>query len=358
MFSIDQFNFELPPERIANAPADPRDTSRLLVVDRETGLLSHLHFYDLPSLLGPNDVIVRNNTRVIPARIYGQKETGGKCEILLVHQTEMSEATTTWECMTKPGLKPGQTISFANSDLTATCTEITGFTRKIEFNKNGPDFFVTLNQVGHTPIPPYIEWSAGDEEHLRQVYQTTFAKIQGSVAAPTAGLHFTQDLDEKLRQKGVTIEEVTLHVGLGTFLPLQDEQLASGTLHHEYYEVLPEVAERLTTAKRAGKRIISVGTTTTRTLETCTQAKLLNPGKGDTNLFIQPGYQFQFVDVMITNFHLPKSSLLMLISAFGANPNTTHPFKVFSESIIGKAYQAAIDQEYRFYSFGDAMMLT
>jgi S-adenosylmethionine:tRNA ribosyltransferase-isomerase len=357
MFSIDQFNFELPPGRIANTPVDPRDSSRLLVVDRNSGKLQHLHFSDLPSLLGPNDVIVRNNTKVIPARIYGQKETGGKCEVLLVRQLEMTTNTTSWECMTKPGLKPGQTLSFANSDLVATCTQITGFTRKIEFNKSGPDFFVSLNTVGHTPIPPYIKWSSGDEEKLREVYQTTFAKIVGSVAAPTAGLHFTPLLDEKLKAKGVQIEEVTLHVGLGTFLPLQDEQLASGTLHHEYYEVTEAVAQRLNDAKARGKRIIAVGTTTTRTLETCAHDGIIRASKGDTNLFIQPGYHFQFVDTMITNFHLPKSSLLMLISAFSGAPNTGHEFTDFNNSIVGKAYQAAIEEQYRFYSFGDAMMI-
>src|SRR5260221_5218324 len=264
MWSINQFSFDLPEELIAQTPAQPRDSSRLLVIDRATGAVSHHHFFDLPSLLRPTDVLVRNNTKVIPARIYGKKSTGGACEILLLHQQQLTEGGTVWECLTKPGLKIGQHISFPESTLEASCTAVTGYTRILEFNQKKEAFYVSLEKIGHTPIPPYIHWTGDDEDRLRQLYQTTFAKVSGSAAAPTAGLHFTPALDEELRQKGIQIEEVTLHVGLGTFLPVQDEQLKASALHHEWLSISPEVAERLNAAKKLGKRIIAVGTTTTR----------------------------------------------------------------------------------------------
>jgi S-adenosylmethionine:tRNA ribosyltransferase-isomerase len=359
MWKIDQFDYSLPPEQIAQTPANPRDSSRLLVLNRQTGEISHKHFFDLPSLLTDNDVIVRNNTKVIPARVYGKKDTGGACEILLLHQQQLTARGTVWECMTKPGLKVGQTISFPESDLEATCTEITGYTRILEFNQNKESFYVSLEKIGHTPIPPYIHWANNDEATLRQLYQTTFAKVSGSAAAPTAGLHFTPELDEQLRAKGVQIEEVTLHVGLGTFLPVQDEQIQAGQLHHEWYEVKTETAQRLNQAKKDGKRIIAVGTTTSRTLESCaTQTNLLEAKSGETTLFIQPGYQFKFVDALLTNFHLPKSSLLMLISALVSAPNTDHNFQNFAHSFVGKAYLSAVQEKYRFFSFGDAMFIT
>ncbi len=358
MFSLDHFNYSLPQENIAHSPAHPRDTSKLLVLSRSTGEIQHKHFYDLPDLLTANDVLVRNNTKVLPARIFGTKPTGGKCEILLIRQLEHGTNTCSWECMTKPGLKIGQTVSFEGSDVQATCMEITDFTRTLEFNQPIQEFYISLDKIGHTPIPPYIRWDIHDEKELREIYQTTYAKITGSVAAPTAGLHFTPEIDEKLKQKGVQIEEVTLHVGLGTFLPLQDEQLKTGKLHHEFYEVTPKVAERLNEAKKQGKRIISVGTTTTRVLETCANENgELIPGSGDTDLMIQPGDTFKFIQAMITNFHLPKSSLLMLVSAFVSIPNTTHEFTTFEHTTVGKAYAEAIANSYRFYSFGDAMLI-
>jgi S-adenosylmethionine:tRNA ribosyltransferase-isomerase len=319
--------------------------------------MKHQRFSDIVELLDPNSVLVRNNTKVIPARIFGIKDTGGKCELLLIKQHQVSDAGCVWECLSKPGLKPGQTVTFPGSDLQGVCREITGFTRLIEFNQNHAQFLQSLHQIGHTPIPPYIHWEKDDEEQLRQVYQTTYAKISGSAAAPTAGLHFTPELDEKLRQKGIIIEEVTLHVGLGTFQPVQDEQLKSKTLHHEYYQLTAETAERLNQAKAAGKKIVSVGTTTTRVLETCSQSGQLQPGEGETDLFIQPGYQFHCVDQLITNFHLPESSLLMLISAFVSEPNTTLSFTDFAHSSVGQAYQVAIQEQYRFFSFGDAMFI-
>ncbi len=358
MFSIDQFSYDLPADRIAQTPAEPRDSSKLLVLDRHTGILQHKHFFDLPDFLTPNDVLVRNNTKVIPARIFGKKSTGGACEILLLHQQGYTATGTTWECMAKPGLKVGQVISFEGVDLQARCREITGYTRILEFNQNKESFYVSLEKIGHTPIPPYIHWDNEDETVLRQLYQTTFAKVAGSAAAPTAGLHFTPELDQKLITKGIQIEEVTLHVGLGTFLPLQDEQLQSGQLHHEWYEVNHTTAEQLNAAKKSGKRIIAVGTTSTRTLESATDEHgILQAQSTETTLFIQPGYTYKFVDGLITNFHLPKSSLLMLVSALVSQPNTEHPFSTFADSSIGKAYQEAIKNTYRFFSFGDAMLI-
>ncbi len=360
-FRIEQFDYNLPTELIAQTPAYPRDSSRLLLVNRNTQEIQHHHFYDLPDFLGPNDVIVRNNTKVIPARIFGHKETGGKCEILLIKQLKNNESTCEWECMAKPGLKVGQIIHFENTSLLATCIEITGYTRILQFNMNLQSFYICLNTLGETPIPPYIHWAEHDEENLRELYQTTYALIKGSAAAPTAGLHFTPELDQKLRDKGVQILEVTLHVGLGTFLPLQPEQMESGKLHSEIYEVTAAVAAQLNQAKKAGKRIIAVGTTSTRVLESLSVLEngqaLLQAGTGQTELFIQPGTRFKFVDAMITNFHLPKSSLLMLISAFTTSPNTAHQFTDFAATPVGKAYEQAIAEKYRFFSFGDAMFI-
>ncbi len=360
-FRIEQFDYVLPPELIAQVPANPRDTSRMLALNRITGDIQHKHFYDLPDFLGSNDVIVRNNTKVIPARIFGHKDTGGKCEILLIKHLSNDQSSCRWECLAKPGLKENQQITFPDSPLLAKCVEITGYTRILEFNMNLQSFYVELNSLGETPIPPYIHWAKGDEENLRELYQTTYAKIKGSAAAPTAGLHFTPAIDQKLRAKGVTILEVTLHVGLGTFLPLQPEQMASGKLHSEIYEVTEAVATELNQAKLAGKRIIAVGTTSTRVLESLSTIEngvgVLKAGTGQTELFIQPGTRFKFVDAMITNFHLPKSSLLMLISAFTTQPNAPHEFSDFANTPVGAAYAAAIAEQYHFFSFGDAMFI-
>lgn len=360
MFQIDQFTYELPDALIAQKPAEPRDSSRLMVVNRDTGEIGHAHFADLPNFLGDGDVLVRNNTKVLPARIFGRKAvTGGQCEILLIRQVEMNKDGCVWECLTKPGLKMDQEVVFGESVLRGKCVKLNEYTRLIEFTLNGQDFYEELNAIGHTPIPPYIEWENQDEEKLREVYQTTYAKVRGSVAAPTAGLHFTPELDAQLQKKGVQIEEVTLHVGLGTFLPLQDEQMKSGQLHSEWYDVTNATAERLNQAKLSRKRIIAVGTTTTRVLESCAHdgSGQVKAGSDETTIFIQPGFQFQFVDALITNFHLPKSSLLMLISAFVSEPNTRHEFVNFATSVVGRAYQVAIQEKYRFYSFGDGMLI-
>ncbi len=359
MFSVQQFDYSLPPEYIAQEPLAQRDASKLLVLERQTREMRDLHFFDLVDVLSANDVLVRNNTKVIPARLLGQKSTGGNVEILLLTQSKGGLQTTVWECLTKPGLKNGQKIFFAHADLTATCIQVNEFTRLIEFSTNQQKFFSEIEKIGHTPIPPYIRWNKDDEQKLRRVYQTTYAKFAGSVAAPTAGLHFTPQLDEKLQAKGVDIVEVTLHVGAGTFLPVREEQLASGTLHHEVFEVSKDAAEKLNLAKRNGKRIISVGTTTTRVLETVAEKDgTVHPSSGETTLFIQPGYRFRFVDALVTNFHLPQSSLLFLVSAFTTAPNAgDKSFTDFQHSLIGQSYQHAIASHYRFYSFGDAMLI-
>jgi S-adenosylmethionine:tRNA ribosyltransferase-isomerase len=359
MWTLDHFNYSLPQERIAQMPLAQRDQSRLLVLDRQSGELEHKRFFDLETLLQPGDVLVRNNTKVLPARLFGTKPSGGKGEILLVRQIALTPTTMRWECLTRPGMKVGKHMQIAGTEnLVATCVEITGFTRVIEFNQDPTTFFQSIDQAGHTPIPPYIEWEQQDEQKLRQVYQTLFAKLTGSVAAPTAGLHFTAELDEKLRAKGIQIEEVTLHVGLGTFLPVQDEQIKTKTLHQEWFQLSPETAERINTAKANGQRIIAVGTTTTRVLETCSaQNERLAPQTNETTLFIQPPYKFNCIDGLITNFHLPQSSLLMLVSAFVSEPNTPHHFSTFAESSIGRAYETAIQEKYRFFSFGDAMFI-
>ncbi len=355
MLKLSDFTYHLDSERIAQSPSVPRDSSRLLVLDRKTGEIHHHHFSDLPELLTPNDILVRNNTKVIPARIFGEKSSGGHVEILLTKRLRLGESGEVWECLTKPGLKPDQVVTFANSPLTATCQTINHFTRDIEFNQAGTDLFSSLEDIGHTPLPPYIDWEKHDEQELRHLYQTTYAKFAGSAAAPTAGLHFTPELDERIRQKGIQIEEVTLHVGLGTFLRVKVENITQHQMHSEVFELRPDVAERLNQAKQAGKRIISVGTTTTRVLETCANEKgELEAQSGETQIFIYPPYRFKFVDSLITNFHESQSTLLMLVSALVTEPNTNQVFTSFSKTLIGKAYDIAQQKNYRFLSFGDA----
>ena len=357
-----EFDYSLPPELIAQFPAEPRDQSQLLIVDRHSGALQPTRFAHLTDFLTANDVIVRNNTKVLPARLWGKKSTGGKVEVLLVRP--VGEATgAVWECLTKPGLKPGQTVTFAPG-FTATCaaaiptptgaSEATPYTRQLHFSTTNQTFAQALNQNGHTPLPPYIQPPDSRETTLRRQYQTIFAQHDGSVAAPTAGLHFTPALDAALCAKGVEIIEVTLHVGLGTFLPLQPEQLASGKLHPEWFQLGEEEARRLRRAKADGKRVIAVGTTTCRVLESNPD---LVPRSGTTELFIRPGDRFRVVDSLITNFHLPKSSLLMLVSAFVSAPNTPTPFQSFPDSVIGQAYTYAVQEHWRFFSFGDAMWI-
>lgn len=362
--SLDQFDYHLPAELIAQSPISPRDHSRLLCLDIHSGQISHHHFYNLPDLLPNNCVLVRNNTKVIPARIFGRKPTGGAVEILLLKRTQIEHDGETWECLTKPGLKINQTVVFdylteAGEKLSATCVQINEYNRLIKFSLSKEKLFSALESIGHIPIPPYIKWNQDDEQKLRQLYQTTYAKVAGSAAAPTAGLHFTPELDKKLTTKGIQIEEVTLHVGLGTFLPVKTNDITQHHLHSEWFELKPEVATRLNQAKQAGKKIIAVGTTTTRVLETSAASQgLLKPGSGETSIYIYPPYQYQFIDGLITNFHLPKSTLLMLVSALVSSPNTTYQFQDFLSSPVGQAYTQAIAEKYRFYSFGDGMLIS
>jgi S-adenosylmethionine:tRNA ribosyltransferase-isomerase len=358
MLKLTDFNYYLPQQNIAQNPAEPRDSSRLMVINRSSRKFEDKHFEDLSDLITDQYVIIRNNTKVIPARIYGEKKTGGKVELLLLKRAGIGLKGAQWEVMTKPGLKLGQKVFFGQSSLMAETLEVRSYTRLVEFNFHGEKFFDELSKIGHTPIPPYIRWGSDDEKKLREVYQTIYAKHQGSAAAPTAGLHFTEELDKKLIDKGVQIEEVTLHVGLGTFLPVKTDQITDHEMHSEKYILNEETAQRLNKLKREGKKILSVGTTTTRLLESCTNRKgELVAGESETDIFIYPPYQYKFVDAIITNFHLPKSTLLMMISAFVSVPNTMEKFVSFKDSLIGKAYQRAIERQYRFYSFGDGMII-
>ena len=330
------FDYKLPPELIANAPTQYRDHCRLLTLNKNTGAIGHKHFYDLLDILTQNDVLVLNQTKVFPARIYGHKSTGGKVEILLLEQLTGS----IWRALAHPGLKKGTSLVF-DQNLHGVVIEFYQNTGEVdvEFNQGGADMFATLHQIGHTPIPPYIH-SVQSEVELRSSYQTVFAKNIGSAAAPTAGLHFTSELIQKLKDKNVSIEYVTLHVGLGTFQSLKEENLISGKLHHESYLIDPETAVRLQKYKLEKKRIIAVGTTTVRTLESYAITGLTS---GSTDLFIYPPYVFRYVNGLITNFHLPQSSLLMLVSSLAPS--------------VLDAYKEAIILKYRFFSFGDAMLI-
>jgi S-adenosylmethionine:tRNA ribosyltransferase-isomerase len=357
--NLSDFDYHLPDERIAQHPIEPRDLSKLLIVDRKSDEFIDKHFYDVPSLLTSNDVLVLNNTKVIPARIFALRDNGKPIEILLEKHISQSPTSTTWEVLTKPGLKIGQRISLPDSATYGTCVEIKEYTRIIEFNCSYQSFIEELYRIGKTPIPPYIEWHDSDEETLRSRYQTVYAKHQGSVAAPTAGLHFTDELMKTIEANGTTIAYVTLHVGLGTFLPVKVDDVTTHHMHEERYELTQETAHVLNEAKRDGKRIIAVGTTTTRVLETCADPHSgeLIPQSGSTQIFIYPPYRFKVVDSLLTNFHTPKSTLLMLVSALVTKPQTDEAFTSFQETLIGKAYAHALESDYRFFSFGDAMWI-
>lgn len=358
--TLDQFDYHLPKERIAHTPSQPRDHSRLLVLDRQTGDIKHHHFYDLPRLLDDSYVIVRNNTRVIPARIFGQKTTGGAVELLLTKRASQNQEGESWECLTKPGLKVDQEVSFKDSSLKAKCIEQLEYARLIQFNTYGQDLFTELEKIGRTPIPPYMPaWNIEDEPQLRKLYQTTYSKHKGSAAAPTAGLHFTPEIDQQLQEKGVEILEVTLHVGLGTFLRVKEEEITKHTMHHEWFSLEEKTAKRLNQLKNAGKKILAIGTTSTRTLESCFDQKMnkLIAQTGETDLYIYPPRKYNVVDALITNFHEPRSTLLMLVSAFVSHPNTEHQFSSFLETTVGTAYLEAIEKQYRLLSFGDGMLI-
>lgn len=343
MLDPQNYDYQLPPSLISNAPTEPRDHCRLLTLDRKTGGVDHHHFYDLANLLKPSDVLVLNQTKVFPARLFGQKSTGGQVELLLLEPT----GSATWRSIAKPGLKKNTIIKF-DQNLSGKILEFYPETGEvdIEFNQKYLDILDTLDQIGHTPIPPYIH-PVQAELDLRSSYQTIYAKTLGSAAAPTAGLHFTAKLIDQIKMKGIDVKYITLHVGLGTFQPLRPQNIESKKLHHEPYSIDPAAADFLLSAKKSHRRLIAVGTTTARTLEAFAVTGKLS---GSTDLFIYPPYQFHMVDSLITNFHLPKSSLLMLITAFAG-------YDRFVDSPLATAYQQAIDHGYGFFSFGDAMWL-
>lgn len=347
------FDYTLPEELIASSPVSPRDHSKLMVIDRKDKQITHKHFFDLVDLLNENDVLVLNETKVFPARIYGHKESGGKVEILLNKNVDSN----TWQSLARPGLNTGTKIIFIgfNGVVTGRVDEI----HEIKFDLDKSELLEKLQTVGVTPLPPYIH-STETESEIRKEYQTTYAKDLGSVAAPTAGFHFTKDLLDKIMSKGVEIEYVTLHVGLGTFAPVKTETLEEHKMHSEDFFVSKETIDRLNDAKKNGKRIISVGTTSTRVLESISdENSVLSQNKlnGSTSIFIYPPYKFKFVDALITNFHLPKSTLLALVSALVSKPNTDEDFTDFENSLAGKAYNEAIKNKYRFYSFGDSSII-
>lgn len=339
---VDEFDFDLPQELIAQTPLKERHASRLLHLKRHNGDIEHLRFTDIRQLLKPDDLLVLNNTKVLPARLFGTKrDTNAKIEVLLLKQVDGD----LWETLVKPGKKvhPGTELEFGDGLLKATCvarTEAGG--RVLRFDYEGV-FQEILAELGHMPLPPYIKKQLDDPGR----YQTVYAKHPGSAAAPTAGLHFTQELLNQLRDMGVQIAYLTLHVGLGTFRPVQVETVEDHRMHAEYYELNEPTARLLNRTKEKGGRIIAVGTTSVRTLEAIRRENdAFRPGAGWTDIFIYPGFQFRAIDGMITNFHLPRSTLIMLVSAFAGKEHVLN------------AYREAIDRKYRFFSFGDAMIIT
>lgn len=331
------FYYDLPEELIAQTPVEPRDHSRLLVYDRAQDTVQHKHFYDLPSFLKKGDLIVVNNTRVIPARIFGHVENHESVlEVLLLKRKDYTH----WETIMKPARKAklGSVIHFCD-ELSAVVTEIGDYgARTIEFMFDGV-FEDILDRVGNMPLPPYIKEKLADKER----YQTVYSKIEGSAAAPTAGLHFTPELIQRLKDDGVEFATVLLHIGLGTFRPVKEENILDHEMHTEYYEIDEENAEKINRAKKEGRRVICVGTTSVRTLETVADDKgFVRAQKGDTSIFIYPGYKFKCVDALVTNFHLPESTLIMLVSAFVGREKTL------------EIYNEAVKERYRFFSFGDA----
>lgn len=331
--------YDLPEERIAQTPVEPRDHSRLMVLHRDTDQIEHKHFYDVIDYLNPGDVLVINETRVIPARLFGERAGGGACEVLLLRQLGPKR----WETLVKPGkkLKPGAEITFGGGRLRARIAETTDVGgRIVDFDCEGT-FEAALDELGEMPLPPYIHERLEDKER----YQTVYAKQEGSAAAPTAGLHFTPELLERIREKGVDVVPVLLHVGLGTFRPVKTENVEEHEMHSEYFEVTAEAAARINAARERGGRVVAVGTTSVRTLESAAENGVLLPRRGETSIFIKPGYRFQMVDALITNFHLPGSTLVMLVSA------------LYDREKILAAYEEAVRDGYRFFSFGDAMLI-
>lgn len=339
--NTNDFDFDLPQRLIAQTPLEKRDSSRLLVLDRKTGDIEHKHFTDIIDYLDSNDVLVLNDTKVIPARLYGIKEdTNAAIELLMLKEKEDN----VWECLAKPAkrVKVGTTIDFGEGKLKAICTEVKDEgIRVLKLIYDGI-LYEILDELGEMPLPPYIHEKLKDQNR----YQTVYAKNEGSAAAPTAGLHFTKELMQKIADKGVKIAYITLHVGLGTFRPVNVENIKDHKMHSEFYMMNKETAELLNQVRKNGGRIISVGTTSTRTLETIMRDNTeFKECSGWTDIFIYPGFEFKAIDALITNFHLPKSTLLMLISALAGKDK------------IMKAYKEAVKEEYRFFSFGDSMFI-
>lgn len=335
------FYFDLPQELIAQDPLEDRSSSRLLVLDKETGEMEHRVFHDIVEYLHEGDCLVLNNTKVIPARLMGiKKDTGAAIEVLLLKRREND----IWETLVKPGkkAKPGTVITFGDGLLTGTVVDIVDEgNRLIQFSYEGI-FEEVLDKLGEMPLPPYITHKLQDKNR----YQTVYAKYEGSAAAPTAGLHFTKELLAQVAAKGVKIAYVTLHVGLGTFRPVKEENVLEHHMHSEFYQVTPEAAKLINDTKAAGGRVICVGTTSCRTIESAAdQNGVVQAGCGDTEIFIYPGYQFKVLDNLITNFHLPESTLIMLVSALAGREHVLH------------AYETAVEMKYRFFSFGDAMFI-
>ena len=337
---VEEFDYNLPERLIAQKPVEKRDHSRLMLLNKNTGQIDEKKFYEIIDLLNKDDLLILNNSKVIPARLFGQKvPSGTNIEVLLLNQIQDNK----WEVLVRPGrrVKKGVKVNFGNGKLIGEAVEYTEFGGRImEFKYEG-NFDEILNDLGEMPLPPYINDKLDNPER----YQTVYAKKKGSVAAPTAGLHFTSELLDKIKNKGIEIEYITLHVGLGTFRPVKEDIVEDHDMHSEYIEVSKEVVEKIKKRKNNKGRIISIGTTVTRALETAAQHGEIEEFKGWTDIFIYPGYEFKVIDALITNFHLPKSTLLMMISALAGKEN------------VFNAYQTAIDKEFRFYSLGDAMFI-
>lgn len=340
MMKTSDFYFDLPQELIAQTPIEKRDASRLLVLNKEDGKIEHRHFYDLPDYLRPGDCLVLNNSRVLPARLFGRRSGGGACEVLLL----IDRGEKVWECLVRPGkkLRTGARITFGEGELTAEIVgEVDGGNRLVRFDYDGI-FLETLERLGKMPLPPYIKEELDDSER----YQTVYSKVIGSAAAPTAGLHFTNELLEKVQSMGVKVCYVTLHVGLGTFRPVKVENLDKHEMHSEYCVISQETADIINQTRRDGGRVICVGTTSCRTIESwANEDGSMDAKAGWTNIFIYPGYRFKVLDCLITNFHLPESTLIMLVSALAGREN------------VMSAYKQAVQEKYRFFSFGDAMFI-
>jgi S-adenosylmethionine:tRNA ribosyltransferase-isomerase len=336
---VTDFDYDLPQELIAQHPMEPRDHSRLLVVDKKTGEIEHKHFYDLVNYLKPGDVLVFNDTRVIPARLHGTKDTGAHVEVFLLTRRDATD----WEVLVRPGkkLQVGAKINFSD-ELSCEVIEHTDFGGRVVRFKYDDIFEEILDRLGETPLPPYITAPLEDKER----YQTVYNRERGSAAAPTAGLHFTKELLQKIKEIGCEEVFVTLHVGLGTFRPVSEAKIEDHKMHKEFYTVSQEAADAVNKAKAEGRRIIAVGTTAVRTLEAAGADGQLHAGSSWTNIFIYPGYKFRLVDDLVTNFHLPQSTLLMLVSTLS------------TREIMLQTYKKAVEEKYRFFSFGDAMFIT